>query len=105
MDQIFLMQADMLANPIQGQSFKEMSVALMICEVDYSEDHCDNARLMEGKSPINMKGDITGLPQDCVGRVTKTVRWGQKEIRLMMSQERERPLFNRERKNITRQRH
>ena len=43
-----MMWADVLTKPMQGLAFKKMSAALMNCEVDYSEDNCDNAKLIEG---------------------------------------------------------
>ena len=43
------MWADVLARPMQGKTFKEMRAALMNCKVDYSEDSCNNERLMEGR--------------------------------------------------------
>ena len=88
------MWADLLTEPMQGQSFKKMRAALMNCKVDYSKDNCDNVRLMERKSPTRAKGDITGLWQECVGRGKKAVRLGQNEVRLMMSQERDRPQYD-----------
>ena len=89
-----MMWADVLTRPIQGQAFNGMRAALMNHKIDNSKNNCDNSRLMEGKSPTSMKGDITSSPQECAGRGNKTVRWGQKEFRLMLSQERDRPQYD-----------